>query len=606
MADISNIQLMGTNGEPVTYSIKDETARNQIKNNISNFINYERIGRLVDETFNVNKSATGYFGMQGGALIDDNTIAIISNHYNSNGYADENSLIRKISLDTGNVLLEKIIQIGHGNGFCYDKTTKKFYIACAHGNVNNDSFSKKLIILDEDFNIENTINTDINYDSVCIDEKGNLFAGVTYKGDTSNAMKIYKLNKKNFDIEKIIILNSPIPNNIGTGQDFCIFNNQIFFLQYNPNQIFVFDMNGNNIKNYLFNNNNFFNVGEPENINSLGNGKFIIGSSLQLPGNLYYYEQFFIIDVIKNIPIYINSNLYNNFNFRKNFLNFYVDNSIKVFAPDGSENKPFFSIEEIINSNYDITQSTTINLVDNNNYPVSRINNFNGTFVGSQATITSGDNFNSILIRSSNIYFNNIKNLCPLNLDINSKVRLYNCNIVSSSFENLIKIMSNSICELENCTFELNNELSNVLFNNVHGLLIWNKNNQSIININNNKIFSGTVLPLVPLNIFNGTISKGNSAIINNNNLINIFKQLSIRFTDQTEIIIPNKNGSYYFTTSNFSKSGSGNNIFYSGLIKVNEGTITFQELNQITFNSNGELSINTNPEYNIYNIYAY
>ena len=577
----------------------------KINNKISSFLNYNRIGRIVDETFLVNKNANGYYGMQGGAMIDDTTIAFISNHYAIEGFADENSLIRKVSLVTGNVLSEKVVEIGHGNGFVYDKNEHVFYVASSHGNVNNETYENKIIKLDDDFNIVNTIITSLTFDSLSFDESGNLYAGITYK-KSSDSNKIFKVNKDTFEILETINLQMPVENNIGTGQDFCIYNNNIFYLQYNPNQIFVFDMNGKNIKNYEFLNNNFYNIGEPENINSLGDGNFIIGSSLQYSGNLYNYEQFFEINIIRNVAIK-NQILNNNYQFRHNFTNIFVDNSKNVFNPDGSEEKPFYSIEEIVNADYDLQNSITIYLVGNKNYPIARINNFNGQFMGSEANIVSGDGYNNIMLRNSHIYFNNIKQIYPLNLDINDDVKLYNCTISSTTYEQLINIMSNSKCELENCKFNVTKELENALFNNVHGILLWNKNNQNLTNLPEiKKWFNGTVDLLVPINLYNGNINKNENIVLNNNNLDGIFKELSLRFTDFGEFIIPCRNGNYNFITANLSKSGTGNNNFYAGVIKVDNGTITVTAINQITFNSSGEMTVNINPTYSLYNIYAY
>lgn len=580
----------------------------KINNKISSFLNYNRIGRIVDETFLVNKNANGYYGMQGLALIDNSTIAFITNHFNSNGYADENSLIRKVSIDTGNILQEKIIEIGHGNGFVYDKTENCFYIASGHGNINNESFSNKIIKLDNELNILNTITTDINFDSLSFDENGQLYAGVTYKGDTVNGLKIYKLDKENFSVLETIVLKMPVANTIGTGQDFAIFDNKIFYLQYNPNQIFVFDMKGNNIKNYEFLNNNFFNIGEVQNINSIGNGNFIIGSTLQYPGNLYAYEQIFEINVINNVAI-TNSKLNESNQNRKNYFSLNVDNTKNIFNPDGTTEKPFYTLEEIINMDINNIHPTTINLIGTSSYPISRINSFNGEITGSKATITSGDGYNNILIRDSKIYFNTLAGLYPLNLEINSDIKIYNSTLIPTDYEQLVYMLSNSTCELENCKFSVTEDLTNALFNNIHGKLIWSKNNQNPLTPSLSKItkwFIGIVDVLTPLILYSGSSGKGENIVLNNNFLTGIFKNLSLRFTDQTEIVIPCKNGSYYFTTSNLSKSGVGNNNIFSGLISISNGTITLTEINEIIFNSAGEMSVNISPDYKLLNVFAY
>ena len=51
MADISKIQLKGTNDEEVVYNIKDETARNEIIYFLNNIVE-EKLVEYIEKKFN--------------------------------------------------------------------------------------------------------------------------------------------------------------------------------------------------------------------------------------------------------------------------------------------------------------------------------------------------------------------------------------------------------------------------------------------------------------------------------------------------------------------------------------------------------------------------
>lgn len=576
----------------------------------SNDIDFERLGRIIDETHLVNNHISGYYGMQGGTLIDENTFAFISNHHSSfSEDTDDLSLIRKIDLNTGDVLSQKPVEIGHANGFLYDKFEHKFYVAPAHSNVNanvNASvFSNKIIILDENFNIIQTNTTNINFDSLSLDEEGNLYGGVTYKSDLINGQKIYKLNKNDFSVENTITLDFPIPHTLGSGQDFTIYDNKIYYLQYSPNAIFVFDMDGNYIITYKLENKGFYNWGETENINSLGNGKFIIGTHWQPTGNLYDLEQFFVINVLHNQPI-INNRLNSIKEFRYNLTDLHINNTVSNFNPTGTEDSPFYCLDEVLAN--DLKNPILITLDTNTEYPVSRINSFNGEiYSNNNAKIVCGIGYSEIVIRNSNILFNRIAELCSLNLEMNCNIKTYRCFLKSSNNNWLININRKSVYEAES-TFILDREdLNTALFNNIHGRLIWNKGNDTPITSylpNITKWFIGKVDVLEPIPFFTGTMSKTETKLINNGN-IDCFKQFEIRFDDRGDIYIPARNQEYERTFCNLSTDGNGNNVFKQIITKLSNGTLSISKANQISFNASGNITINTDPTINIFNIYA-
>lgn len=558
-------------------------------------LNYERIGRIINKTPYCD-SSNKYVGMQGGTVVNENTYAYISNHMGVNGYVNENSLIKKIDLTTGEVLASKVIEIGHGNGLCYDKFANKYYVACAHGNIVNEDFSNKIIILDDDFNIERTVTTSINFDSLCIDEKGTLYGGVTYKQDPNNGMKIFKLNKTNFSIINTIELENPT-GDIGTGQDFAIYNNLIYFLQHDPTSIYVYDLYGKlklvyDLKTY----NQFINVGEVENISSLGNGEFIIGSVLTEYGRLHILEQFFKINTITNLPM--TKNYYQT----TNMINIYIDNTVTVFNPDGTVEKPYYSIDEIVNN--DVKAPITIYLLKESTYPISRINSCDvEIYAQNGGSISCGDSDNSLIIRDSKVYLNSITNLPPINAEVLSNVKIYNCGISPTNYGNLVNSGKGSTVDIERCTFNVSENLSGYLFETNHGLIRWNKNNtyptaEGKENIT--KWFNGNFEWIESIPIY-GQITKSNPVKVNNG-ILNCFKQLEIYCSDDSIFHIDTTLGkanqlNYY----NLSTSGQGNNVFTNMVVYLgNDGSIELIKCNQITFNSAGTMSVNTNPDIKI------
>lgn len=564
------------------------------------YLTLKKVGRIIDETLLNNSEADGFYGMQGGCMVDDNTYVFISNkHDENNSYADETSLIRKISLSTGEVLSENIITVGHGNGLAYDKINQIYYVACAHGNITSADYSNKIIKLDSSFNLIDTITTTINYDSLCFYEN-NLYAGVTYKGDLTYGKKIFKLDLETLEPTETINLN--FPYNIGTGQDFCIYDNLIYFLQSSPNSIIVFTMDGTCLTTQLLKNGNVSYIGECENINSIGNNKFIIGSRFQPTGNLFDISQIFEINTLINE---IDEKNIESESLKWNKRTVYINNNVTKWNPDGSSDNPYYAIDEVLNLNY--KQPLEIILVGGSEYPVCRINSFNGEIsVQNGSTITCGVGYNEIVLRNTKLYLNYIGGIPSLNLNINSDIKLYRCTLNPTNENYLIYLDKNSTCELERNTFNVETDLTNALFENNHGLFIWNKDNQEPTDLPSiTKWFIGSVNFVKPIHLFHGT--KAISEIITaNNNVFNMFKQFEIVFSDSFRAFIPTYNANNNLLYGNLSTGGTGNNNINNVNAKISNAGITFEKANRITFNSSGEMTVNITPSITITDVYGY
>lgn len=592
----TNLDVQNEINNKLDEMVNDGTFDNLITNLLlfpQNYVEIEKIGRIIDETFMLNENTNGYFGMQGGALIDNDTLAFIVNHHNSNNsYADENSKIRKISLTTGNILQETILEIGHGNGFCYDKEKQLFYITSGHGNINENLFNKQIIILNSDLSIKETIPVEYNYDSIFNDEENNLYAGITFKNDPDGKSNtIFQLSKEDFSIIKEINLDMPISNEIGTGNNFCVFKNVIYYLQYNPSSIYAFDLTGKCIKIYNLNNNGFINIGEPQNINVTTNGDFIIGCAYEPNGNLYNISQFLKINPFKGIIK--NKDLPNMWNIR----NLYVDSTKMGWNPDGSSQNPYYCLDEITANNYNYP--IYINLINNQTYYVSKFNSTNINIIGNGGIIKCGNGYNKIDIRNSNINFNNLT-IDSLEIQINSIIKINNCTINQTNNDCLINNQNSSITNIENTSFSINKDITTVLKNT--GLLFIIDKNFIMPSVDS--IFDGEFITTKALNLYNDETGVSINETLDLKNNISGFKHLILTFTDLNTAVIPiPKNTTVYnFSFSNLSTAGTGNNNFYNITLNVypTNNQLKITKTNQITFNSSGEMSVNTSPNFKL------
>ena len=603
----------GTFDEIINHELFDELqaeVNNKLDKNQPQFggnLDFERYGRLVDETFSVNSEANGYFGMQGGVAIDEDTFVFLSGHHSDNStYADELNLIRKVKLSTGEILSSKTVALGHGNGMCYDASNSKYYVAPAHGNVNQSSYSNTIITLDSNLNFVQSDVVAENFDSLSIDENGDLYAGITYKPD---GVVVYKLDKTDFSIVETINLSMPVPDTIGTGQDIAVRNGYIYFLQYRPNAIFVFDMEGNNIQNYTLNDNMFYALGEPENITAFDDGTLVIGSTKQPTGNLYTFENIVRVNPVKGIEIQESSRLYDQYNDPLNVANEYVDPDSTAFAPDGSSEKPFKCIDEV--TAIKLKNPINIVLTNNKTYYVNRINSFDGTFdQSSGVTFSCGLNDTILRIRNSNIYFNYVAELPSILVDRNSNCYFYHNNFNHSGAGYLVTSQNGSIVTLENTTIGVNANLSNYLFVCSHATFIYGAGNKNMTSSGLSAItkwFKGYITFKVPFPIFNGTMTKTDTLSINNGSN-DVFKTLNVRFNDYAECVIPSKkNDTFSEVLVNLSASGTGQNSFRNVNLKMTDGVLSIDKAVEMKIASTtGEVTMDTDPTVNIVRVEAW
>lgn len=600
----------GTMDQIINHNIFDELSA-EVENKVDKDqpqyegLNYERFGRIVDETFALTSGANGYFGMQGGIALEDGTYVFCTNHRSDmDTYADDLNKVRKIDLTTGAILTEKTISLGHANGIAYDSVENKYYVTPAHSNVSAIGFANKVFVLDSNLNYVQAFDTVANYDSISVDENGDVYGAITYK---PSGITVQKLDKSDFSVLETISLSMPVADTIGTGQDICVKNGYIYFLQFNPNAVFVFDLEGNNISNYSINDNEFYALGELENISVLNDGTIIIGSSKQPTGNLYSFENIIKLNPVKSVAIDQSKRLYELYNQPFNPVAMYVDPDSTAFAPDGSEEKPFKCIDEI--TTLKIKNYVNIHLTNNKTYYVNRINAFDGAFYYSTGvTLNTGASATDLKIRNSNIYFNYTAELPAITVQYGSNVYIYHSNLNDSGAGFLIDVNEGGTVNVESITFTPRSDLTDYLFKNEHGIFNWSRGNVMPTTSGYGtltKWFDGRINFLTPFTFFSGTLDKANTITINNGNL-NPFKQFDIRLNDLMEVVIPARNQEFQNLVGNLSASGTGNNAIKNVTLKFTNGVLSVSKAIQMNIaSSDGTVTMNTNPTVEIKNIYA-
>lgn len=573
----------------------------------SNDLDYDRLGRLIDETHNANASSTGYYGMQGGCTTSSTVAVFATPHYSAwNTFADDQTKLRKINLQTGDIINEAVVNLGHANGMCYDATNHCYFVAPGKGNATPNAYKNKIIVLDDNFTVLDTITTDINFDSICVDENGDLYAGVIYQQDYTNGCKIYKLDRSNYTVTATIALDFPITQGRGTGQDFTIVDGRIYYLQHNPGAIFMFDMSGNYLMSYRLKDHGAYHFGEVESISPLADGKLLIAAQWYPNGSMYCLEQFFVIDPIHNQPVANASRLYNAENLANNFLYLYVDNSTVNFTPDGSESAPFYSIDEALN--VDFRAPLTVFLKGSGSYPTCRINMFEGEITATDtAKITTGANYDEILVRDSKIYFNTIAEIPSINASVNSDIYIRSCKIMPTSVSYLIRSDKNSSVKLESITIGATSDLDTALFYNNHGTIVWGTGNIDALTTGLDSItkwFYGKISFEEPFHAYSGTLDKTDSFTVNSGRLASL-NNLDITFDDYQRFTLPSRAGSYGITMSNLSTSGTGLNTFRQIVARLGSGAVlSITKANQISFAADGTMTVNTDPTVQIKEIY--
>lgn len=369
---------------------------------------FQESGRNKDD----NNPAQEYYGyLQGNCILDDgNGVFVYSCFDNEHKYISNKCLVRVISLSTGSVIREKIVDCGHGNSVAYNKNNNNLYIAeCfryTNDNPEDDTSepSNRIFILNyENLDIINTVNiqgfpSNTRLNSFSFDEKTNKYYACS-------STTVYEVNIENWTITKNIVLE--VVENKPSHQSTKVYNDKIYYLTFNNPNLLVFGLDGKLENIYRLPQwiERAFWIGEPEDLTIKENGDIYIGSCKWA----CYNSGYTVSQVLKINPIIgvIERDLFGDNN-PSNQFTVYIDKNFRT-DPTGYKGAPFneiFELSEFILSPTARTKDAVLTNIAPGTYAFTH---FSG---GAPCEITGQSNetviLNGIAARFSNLYINNV------------------------------------------------------------------------------------------------------------------------------------------------------------------------------------------------------
>lgn len=297
-----------------------------------NSFELQRIGRKISIGTNPKSSDYNSSGiaasMQGGCIIDDNTIAYclwdaLNTNLNKNKVVIMNST-------TGEIIRQQDFTFGWCNSIAYNNG--KLYV-CVRGttsdNVSTNNGTIKVINV-SDLSLDSTIELEINANSISI------YDNKLYVLE-ENTNKIYLYDLDGNHLNEYIEISYDISNNYN--QDIVITENYIYLISTRPsNYLRIFSKNGTHLKTFnVPKYGGLYRIGELQWIDIIDDNYLLLGSAI----NNYEenINQFFKFSLTKDIATN---------EFKEDYgktLN--VDSSKDYFNPDGSSGNEFTSLNEV-------------------------------------------------------------------------------------------------------------------------------------------------------------------------------------------------------------------------------------------------------------------
>lgn len=298
-----------------------------------NTFDAQRIGRKI--LFGTTPTSSDYdpsgiaVGMQGGCVIDENTVAyMLWDNLNIN--LNKNKLII-MNINSGEIIKEEDFNFGWCNSLTYDKVNENIFVAVrgttSAGVATNNGEIK--VIDFETLSLIDEFELPINVNAIS-------FYNDTIYALQENTNSIYLYNKHGEYKGESIVLKSDITNLYN--QNIKVTDKYIYLISTKPSNLLnVYMLNGTHLKAY-----NVPKYGGLYKIGELQWLDVLKGTDMILASNITNYEesmnQFFKINLVENIST-------NKFNEDYNE-NLYVDSTTNNYNPDGTENNKFKTINE--------------------------------------------------------------------------------------------------------------------------------------------------------------------------------------------------------------------------------------------------------------------
>lgn len=320
MSEIKTITAHG-----VTYSIKDESARNSVQSLIPKIL---KLGR--SKVIATTKTPSGFKQSQGFAYVEGDVYDTAFVAYNG----DATSTIVKYSIDRSSGVITELgrctsPQLTHANSLAFNGS--KIYSLC--GLTYQWTADPNMCIIDANtMEFESTINTGR------IDLCGIAFVGNTlYGGTTTNTICAWDGEKFN----KVCDLTGVLPK--GTHQGFGADEDYFYFPMTNPTQILVYNKKGEFVTSkYLGTDEYVYTYHEVEDLAIVGDNIYFNNNN---PGGWELKNEMLVnIGVIDK---YHDENVEGTR--RGDFItSIYVDSKATYYNGDGSKSKPFKSMTQAL------------------------------------------------------------------------------------------------------------------------------------------------------------------------------------------------------------------------------------------------------------------
>lgn len=309
---------------------------------------FQETGRYTDG----NDPSKSYYGyLQGNKILDDgNFVGAYSCFDDEHKYISNKCAIRVISMATGNILRENIIDCGHGNCISYDKENDYLYITECFRYSNEDPDDSSSIPSQRVFILKYSDLSQVNIFTITGTDINERLLGFNYdetlkKYFATQGGKVFEINMSNHSVVNTITLKQPATLSGIGNQTTQVQRGKIYQVTINPNIILVYDLEGNleNIYNIPYWIEHAFYTGEVEDLTVKENGDIYIGScKWACYQSNYTVSQIFIINPIKGV---CERNLYGDQQ-ASNQVTVYIDSNFRV-NPTGYNSAPFNEIFEL-------------------------------------------------------------------------------------------------------------------------------------------------------------------------------------------------------------------------------------------------------------------
>ncbi|MBP1045264.1 BppU family phage baseplate upper protein [Enterococcus sp. BWM-S5] len=396
-----------------------------------------KAGFTLNNEFRYQRPTNDYCVPQGFCSTKDSFLIIYNDHYIDGRTETENCLLQEVSSTTGEILRENEVRVGHGNGLAYRVDTNE--ILCVAGFMLGNENREVIVIDYETLTIKGTFPTSFNFTAISYDD-------VSHRIWAKSDKTVCELSLDDYSVLKQFTITT---NSIG--QDICAYNNYLYLPLSNPESIMIIDDEGKLIQNYAiprYSGDNTY-INELEGAAHVKDNQFaLISFNFSSLSKKSSEVNIFMFDPLSQEQIE-----------RRNFANYpnarvdyYVDSSYTGFDSNGTQTRPFKTLNQCFGACANASFMYTINVVKGN-YPFAELSMVQTSIEinGNGATI-AGIAFNRISRLSlSNLVVTNEESTFALTIDNISTVKLINVETKMINGTKCARFFDSSVA-MDSCT----------------------------------------------------------------------------------------------------------------------------------------------------------